>query len=311
MLKRILSLALALLLCAGTLPAGLAARAEKGGAMYVADTAVKVYKKPDLTGKAMKTIWLGEEVAVAALTRQGDVAQLTDAKGRTGYCAANALTRKNPNTYSITIYAQLKKTPVYAGCSAKSKQLAKLKRGATATMIAASPDGWIRVEYGGGYGYMRRCDVDDAPYSAGTPAWCCYDGTVNVASQAQSWDAVGKLRLGDEVRLLGKKDGWAKIRNSKGAIGWVSGEFVSTKSPILNRPVYVQVSDKILARQPGGSAGLKVNKKVKKGAKLTLVAHGDFWARVKYKGKTYYTPAIYLAGEKAPKAGRIVVTARK
>lgn len=311
MLKRSLCLALIALLLAAALPVGLAARAEKGGAMYANLAAVKVYKKPNLSGKTIKTVWYGEEVAVAAFTKQGDVAALIDRKGRTGYCDANALTKKNPNTYDITVYAQKKKTPVYAGCSVKSKKLEKLKRNATATMIAVSLDGWIRVKYGGRYGYMRLCDVDDAPYSEGQLAWCRYDGTASVMSSAQGWDDVGMLRLGDEVRLLGKKDGWTKIRNDKGEIGWIDGDCVTTKNPVLNQTVYAQVSDKILARQPGGSAGLKIHKKLKKGARMTLVTKGDFWARVKYKGKTYFTPAIYLSTEKAPKTGRIVVTVRK
>ena len=144
MLKRILSLALALLLVALALPVGLLARAESGGARYVAYTAAKVYKKPNLSGKVLKTVWYGQEVVVTALAPQGSVAQLMDGEGRIGYCDANALTKKNPNTYNTIVYAQLKKAPVYAGCSTKSKKLGKLKRDATATMIAASPDGWIR-----------------------------------------------------------------------------------------------------------------------------------------------------------------------
>lgn len=145
----------------------------------------------------------------------------------------------------------------------------------------------------------------------GQSAWCCYDGTVAVLREMQSFDDIGKLRLGDKVTLLERKDGWARIRNRKGKVGWTLGETITTQDPVVNQTVYAQVSDRIFAREPGGSAGLKVRKKVKRGAKLTLVCRSEFWARVKYRGKTYFTPAIYLAGEKPPKAGRVVVTKRR
>ena len=308
MIRRILSLILSLLLCAGLLPWGCLAGNDK--TMYVACAEVRVYPRPDLSGKVMKTVWFGEAVTVESLDREGDVARLTNASGQTGYCNTDGLTDENPNTWDTTVYAQLERTRIYAGCSAQTKTLAALKRNETATMVAASPDGWIRVRTGGKYGYMRSWEVDDAPYVEGAPAWCVYDGTMSVLSRRQDGAEIGILRLGDAVALLDRVEGSAKIRNAKGCIGWTVGEYINEISPILNETVYAQVSDKILARQPGGQAGLKVNKKVGKGAKLTLVAQGDFWARVKYHGRTYFTPAILVAPEKPPQDGRVVVTLR-
>lgn len=304
MFRRILCLVLSLLLCAGMLTAGL----TENKTMYAACAAVKVYAKADLSGKVMKTVWFGEAVTVEALDPAKDVARLTNGKHQTGYCNVDALTDENPNTYDTTVYAQLERTRVYAGCSAQTKTLAKLKRDETAMMVAVSPDGWIRVKHNGKYGYMRLWEVDDAPYAEGTPAWCVYDGTMSVHSGRQDSNEIGILRLGDAVTLLERVDGSAKIRNARGCIGWTFGESIATTSPILNETVYAQVADRIFARQPGGSAGLKVNKKVRKGAQMTLVARGDFWARVKYGGKTYFTPALLVAAEKPPKAGRVVVT---
>ena len=258
----------------------------------------------------MKTVWFGEAVTVDFLDRARDVARLTNARGQTGYCDANDLTGENPNTGDTTVYAQLERTCVYAGCSARTKVLARLKRNGTAKMVASSPDGWIRVLFGEKYGYMRTCEVDDAPYAEGTPAWCVYDGTVSVLSGRQDGAEIGILRLGDAVTLLDRVEGSAKIRNAKGRIGWTFGEYITETSPILNETVYAQVSARMLARQPGGKAGLRVNKKVRKSAKMTLVAQGDFWARVKYDGRTYFTPAILVARKKPPQDGRVVVTLR-
>ena len=308
MIRRILSLILSLLLCAGLLPWGCLAGNDK--TMYVACAEVRVYPSPDLSGKVMKTVWFGEAVTVESLDREGDVARLTNASGQTGYCNTDGLTDENPNTRDTTVYAQLERTRIYAGCSAQTKTLAALKRNETVTMVAASPDGWIRVRTGGKYGYMRSWEVDDAPYVEGAPAWCVYDGTMSVLSRRQDGAEIGILRLGDAVALLDRVEGSAKIRNAKGCIGWTVGEYINEISPILNETVYAQVSDKILARQPGGQAGLKVNKKVGKGAKLMLVAQGGFWARVKYHGRTYFTPAILVAPEKPPQDGRVVVTLR-
>ena len=311
MLKRLICALLSLTLLLAALPvSALAALEATETTMYVGADALPVYKSPALSGKRLATCWFGQSVTV--MTKYDAVAMLHDGKNRIGYCELAQLLDSDPHTYNMKVYVQAKKAPVYAGCSTGSGKLGTLKRGAEVTMVAVNQDGrWVRVKYKDGYGYIQHKLVDDAPYAEGTPAWGIYDGTLAVMSTVKGWDDIGKLCLGDAVTLLGTDNGWAKLRNVKGEIGWCAAEFISTKSPIVNQTVYAQITDKFLAKQPGGAAGLKVNRKIKKNAKLTLVAQGDFWARVKYDGKTYYIPAIYLGEDKASAAGKLAVTERQ
>lgn len=112
---------------------------------------------------------------------------------------------------------------------------------------------------------------------------------------------LGTLSYGESVRALARKDGWVRIKNAKGAVGYCESGALSTKNPnTLDLDGYVRAGGAPIYAKPGAS--YKKLTTAKAGTKLHAVAitPDKKWVRVK-SGKRYgYIQASALS--KAPAA---------
>lgn len=307
--KRILAACMAMLMLFSM--AGAAAEGfEANTKVYIIKNIHKAYQRKNTSSKVLGVMTYGERMTM--LSFSGEWVKIKNSKGQVGYCKLNGLSSQNPNNLNETVYAKESKTPVYHKASASYKKLKTVKQNAKLNVVAKTPDGkWYRVKNGSSYGYVRTENVSKEPVAThgaitSKKVWVVSDNATQVKSGKGSGKNMGLISHGQKYTLLSVSGKYARIKNSKGQIGWCPSEILSTDNPNKeNATMYAQVSGNILYTN---SIIKGTGKAIKKGAKVTMVSEtpDGNWYRVKYGGKYYYVGAIFLSDEKAPAGGREV-----
>lgn len=234
----------AVLMALVTLVCALPAFAETE-TMYVIKTSVQVYYSPSTSGKKYCTLSYGDEVMVAA--RNNTWAQLTNEAGAIGYCKVSYLSATDPSVTPVYVYTKTSGVKVYKKTSTSSTRLATLDKGTRLNGVAKTPDGtWIRVEYGGGYGFVKTSSLTlTAP--ANQQAITVYVTATTAAlrsSASGSAKQVGTAYYAEEFALSKLSGSWGYVSNGV-VSGWVKKSALATKSPLSTSAVYYAVEDSV------------------------------------------------------------------
>ena len=151
MKKRILAALMLILFCFACtvelLPAQAAAKK-----VYVVANTLKIYKKASGSSKTIATLSYGQSLSLLATS--GAWAKVKGG-GKIGFCKKSALSTRNPNSLSKTVYINTANTKVYQCPSTSSKVLMKLKLNSRYKAVAKTVDGkWYRLKNGSYYGYV-------------------------------------------------------------------------------------------------------------------------------------------------------------
>ena len=99
-----------------------------------------------------------------------------------------------------------------------------LKRGSL-VVYRYSKDGWWKVYYRGGTGYVHRSCLTSVTNLTSSKYSPVYDN-LRVRSQPKKGAAViGKIKLGKKVKIVGQKKGWVCV-SYKGYTGWVGSIYL-------------------------------------------------------------------------------------
>lgn len=303
-LKRFLCAGMILLLMLSALPA----QAANGGVQaYVKEGVMPVYKSPNVLSKSLGTMAYGQGVQVTAW-RDG-WAQVQNGKGATGYCALNALTRKNPNTLDVDGYVRKNGGSLFSKPGTTYKLIAVLSPGTKLHVLAMTPDRkWARARYGKKTGYIHTAELSRSPDTSvdeiGT-VWIVSNNAVGVSKDRKDNFSNGSLvSHGQRYALLETTGDRCRIRNGKGRTGWVPRSVVSTRNPnTLSQTMYAQVSGNALYPN---SILKNASGSISRNEKLTVVSTtpNGIWSRVKKGKKYYYMLSLLLNDEKVPEGGR-------
>lgn len=123
---------------------------------------------------------------------------------------------------------------VRKSASTSAKQLGYFKKNAKVTIVAKTSNGWYKVKFNGGYGYVlgqyltiSTNPADEVKYPT--------TGTTNHAvyvrkGAATSYAKLGTLQKNDKVTILSKTTyGWYKIKYKNG-VGYVYSQYVNLNS---------------------------------------------------------------------------------
>ena len=293
-------------------PDSAAATTTMNQVMFVTASSLKVLREPQEGTRTLTTATFGQQLTVTAV--QGEWAKVQNDKGVSGYCQLSALSTADPNTMSRLMYAQLKRVPVYQTPVRRSRRLRYLKQGETVTMVAITSDGmWARVsDSSGKFGFIPTIYLDDAPAAQGTPVWCSA-GSASVMVNPENWIDISTVSFGQQLYLLGylNNNTVAKVRTAKGYVAYCDASVLSTSNPAtMNTPMYTQVSGRILYKS-ASKDGKTLN--VGKNVRVTLlgVDQAQEWGLVKYRGRQYYIPYLFLGANRLGRNYRIVVTTQE
>lgn len=120
--------------------------------VYVSDTTLVCYAENNTSAAVLGTMSFGESMTMTG-TGEG-WARVVNSSKKTGYCKLSGLTQTNPNSYSVTLYAQSSGVKIYTKASTSASVLTTLNLNSKITAVAKSADGsWIRLKNGSDYGY--------------------------------------------------------------------------------------------------------------------------------------------------------------
>ena len=254
--------------------------------VYVGSNTLPVYASASTSSKKLGTMSYGESMTLVALHSE-TWAQVRNSSGAVGYCKIDGLTIENPNSLNTTIYVTETGAKLYAKPTTSATVLGTLKQNAKYTAVAMTTDKvWLRLKNGSSYGYLltdyaSTDEVDDpAPGVTGT-VYISANTLVAYSSPSTSSKSLGTMSYGESMLLLGVDDGWAKIQNSSGAVGYCKyGGLTSVNPNSLNLSMYAQSSGVKLYAKPLTTA--TVSRTINQGDSVTVIAvTGDgVWARV-------------------------------
>ena len=210
-------------------------------------------------------------------------------------------------TGTTTTNLNVRKAP-----SASSKQLGALGKGAQVDIVAKVSNGWYKIKYNGGYGYVSGTYVKIGSTGQETPSTTetAYTATgttknnLNVRKGAgASYTKLGTLKKGAKIDIVAKtSNGWYKIKYNKG-YGYVSGTYVKVGSTTPTTPTTSETAMTAtgtpkynLKVRAAASTSSKQIGSVKKGAKLDIVAktNNNAWYKIKYNKGYGYVAAQYV-----------------
>ena len=253
--------------------------------VYISANTLVAYSSPSTSSKNLGTMSYGERMTLLGV--DGSWAKIQNSSGAVGYCKLEGLTIENPNSLNTTIYVTETGAKLYAKPTTSATVLGTLKQNAKYTAVAMTTDKvWLRLKNGSSYGYLLTDyasteEVDDpAPGVTGT-VYISANTLVAYSSPSTSSKSLGTMSYGESMLLLGVDDGWAKIQNSSGAVGYCKyGGLTSVNPNSLNLTMYAQSIGVKLYAKPLTTA--TVSKTINQGDSVTVIAvTGDgAWARV-------------------------------
>ena len=180
-------------------------------------------------------------------------------KGSTAYVSAKYLKNVSSQKVNEEMVVKVNTLNVRSGSSTKHKILGKLKKNDKVKVISTSSNGWVKIEYKGGYAYISNAKgsylgkVSQSNSSTST-TFKKIEMIANVKSlnvrtgPSTKYSTMGKLSKGDIVIAVDKlSNGWMKVEY-KGKIGYISnskGTYLKEGALVENREKANNVIDLI------------------------------------------------------------------
>ena len=194
--------------------------------VYAADEVVYIYSEPTRSSARTDTAGYGEKLTCSAV--DGSWAKVSSGS-KTGWCYTEKLTRTDPNTASLIIYAKNDSVKAYSLPDASASVLCSLSPATALKCVAATPDGvWLRVTANGKYGYVRKADMTtskpdkidklialamaqlDKPYVYATRGPSTYDCA---GLTLYCYREIANITLGRSAQLQGYNERFTKIES--------------------------------------------------------------------------------------------------
>ena len=239
-------------------------------------------------------------------------------KNGIGYCSAKYLKTVSSSTKKEMV-VKVNDLNVRSGAGAKYNKLGSLNKGTKVTVISTLSNGWVKIEYKNGYGYISNVkgayleavsssnpSVPGAPSTPDVPSTPETTVTKYSANEAinlrktESWkgEVITVIKKGVTFDVVSIDNGWAKA-NYNGKTGFVPASHITKvdlnspsvpdsnpstpdTTPSTKKEMIVKVND--LSVRSG--AGVKYNKlgSLNKGTKVTVISTlSNGWVKIEYK----------------------------
>ena len=164
--------------------------------------------------------------------------------GSTGSNNSSSSGSSSDSSASGTVYITASGLNVRSGPSTSYGVIGTLSKNQGATVVGSS-NGWYKISYGGGYGYISSKYTTASQSSSGsnssqndgsssnTSGSVMYSTTagLNVRSgPGTSYSSIGNLSLGQEVSVVDSSSYWYKISYG-GGYGYVGSKYLSSTKP--------------------------------------------------------------------------------
>ncbi len=187
---------------------------------------------------------------------------------------------------------------VRSGASTSHSQIGSLTHGQKVNILAQMSNGWYKIEYNGGVGYVSNDyikQVQDTSNVIGIGE-VINTNTLNVRSGAStSHSQIGSLSRGQKVEILATmSNGWYQIKYNNG-VGYVSNTYInwSKDTSTVIRTGEVINADTLNVRSGASTTHSKIGS-LSRGQKVEILATHDGWHQIKYGNGNGYVSATYI-----------------
>ena len=269
--------------------------------VYISANTLKAYDRPSTSGKSLGTMSYGESMTLLA-TSDG-WARIRNAANAVGYCKLSGLTTSNPNILNQTVYVKSGGAKVYKKPSTSSGVLQALDVNEKYTAVAVTSDGaWLRLKNGGSYGYAQTKYFSEAPAAEESETTVYIsDTTLTIYALAGgAGSKLGTMSFGESLTLLDVDDGWAKVRNPAGSVGYcMYGGLTATNPNTKHLPLYAAKDGVKLCDKPTADAKALQTLPVNSSVMAVALSEDGAWARIILSDGSYaYARTEELSEEK-------------
>ena len=248
--------------------------------VYVTANNATAYKKPSASASKAGTVSFGEVLTCTEVS--GDWALVKNSVGQ-GWVKKSALSTTNPCTSSGNLYVKSATASVYQRPGTSYKKLGTLTMNTEVVSVGRTKDKeWYRVEYDGGYGFVRASDMTSSKPESGVTVYVRYNVVEAYETSSSSSKKIGEAYYGQKLTRLSVSREWALVTNGS-TQGWVKLDALTSTDPNGSGKAMYAAADSVVVRKKPDANG----------AKLTTLAKGDIavvvavtpdgeWARIKY-----------------------------
>ncbi|ENZ02565.1 hypothetical protein HMPREF1092_01800 [Clostridium thermobutyricum] len=231
-----------------------------------------------------------------------------------------------PNTSTKKGTVNATSLNVRSGAGTSYSTIGSLRNGASVEIVSTS-NGWHKIKYGNGYGYVSadyvKVDSQSSqpsnptpPSTPETPNNSIKSGTVtadslNIRSGAGTGHSViGSLKRGAKVQIVSTSNGWHKIKNGSG-YGYVSSDYVKVDSQTTpskpenpNKPSTPEtpststkkgiVTATSLNIRSGAGTGHSIIGSLRNGASVEIISTSNGWHKIKHGNRYGYISADFV-----------------
>ena len=183
--------------------------------------------------------------------------------------------------------------------STSSTVLGSLSNGTQVTIVETL-NGWYKISYGSGYGYISSNYVSLS--GASTTSSSGYVKTsgsaLNVRKSASTSSTVlGSLSNGTQVEIVETLSGWYKIKYGS-SYGYVSSSYISMtqgSTSTTTQTAYIKTSGSSLNVRKSASTSSTVLGSLSNGTKITIVETLSGWYKISYGSGYGYVSSSYVS----------------
>ncbi|CEN78998.1 SH3 domain-containing protein [Paraclostridium sordellii] len=189
------------------------------------------------------------------------------------------------------------------GCGANHQKMGTLTNGSKVEIVE-SQNGWYKIKYNGGYGYITgdyvKIDGEQQSDSKAQEPNVMSIGTItadrlNVRSgYGTNHFVTGTLTNGSKVEIVESQNGWHKIKYN-GTYGYIYGQFVNKSDNKVSSNTKVgTVNATILNVRNGYGINNKKIGILTNGSKVEIVESQNGWYKIKYNGNYGYISGDFI-----------------
>lgn len=186
---------------------------------------------------------------------------------------------------------------VRKGPSTSDSIIGKLDKADRVYVSYNTSNGWTRIKYANGYGYVSSKYLKDIneDTTVNLTMQCNVD-SLNIRKGPDSTEPVlGRLKYKDKVNVvMNLSNGWSKI-NFNGGYAYVNTKSISNTVSTPLSPKFMKCNTDVLNIRSEPSKSEKIIGKLKKDEKVEVVYHlNSGWTRVKFNTSYGYVSSAYL-----------------
>ena len=271
----------------------------------VTATSLNVRSGPSTSKSVLFTVKKNETVKI--LESSGGWYKISSQSGKQGWASSSYIKKIENSNSTNKKEVTATSLNMRSGPSTNYRVLMSIKKGQQVEFISLNGE-WAKIKYNGVIGYAHNDYLKDISIdndnSTNHESMVVNATSLNVRSGPNtSYQIVGKLIKGSEVKVISESNGWSKIKyNNKDA--YVSSRYLVKETQTPDENEKPEIPDVVYSEKVVNTSNLNVRSgpstsytkvgQLQKGEKVKVISESGGWSKINYKTKEAYVATKYL-----------------